>query len=786
MAHTFTSKILKPNAEHTWPVWATLGIYLATAAATTAISYYWYLGGITAGIGLFLTLTSCQFIAVALLGSTVWRYRHSFTVLAQAIFLSGIVSLSWWSVAQPVFTTLVVFFDSVQLAMLSLAWIFLVPIWGTVMTGAFTYAVFRPFLYLKDPYKIHRYSIQYPRIIAIGFFIVVTVAYVVGPLLIRIFTNLPLIEFYKFLILGMVSVLFISLAFFFAHDTLVRPIRKKAQSQMGKLPPVRQVYAWRVFLSSIVISLGAVLFTGTVVFRLYQDVARENVQLILSERLAQAEYDLTTNTNTNIADQAQNLKISQHTTILSNPNADTLLAYSPETATALSAGQTVVINRQEETSVIGILQHPANGQALLVEVPVSDFYTLLRSGVPVYIFASILVLAFSVAISGYFSFALARTLRALSSAVRQARDSTVPFTFSTYTGDELEELSHAFQYYITEANELRAHLEDKVKQRTQELLRVEEEKRRLEVAAAQQETKFEHQRRELAEDAAQQMEEKVQERTAALRDAIRHLEESDRVKSEFISLASHQLRTPLTSLRWAHHALLEGSAGKLNTDQKKVVQTSLDRTLFMLGLVNELLDVTRIEDQEYDLKRVDTPMRTLLEKIVEEFKETADHKHIALTFKAPKTLPSLFIDSNKIKMAVSNIVDNAIKYTPPEGSVVVNAKKTAKDIVIEVSDTGVGIPKEDAYRVFSKFFRAKNAIAMHTNGSGLGLYIAKTIIEKHGGTIALESEPNKKTTVTLTIPIKQREPGELEEESQLKESKLGALNSLIDSDEEQS
>lgn len=724
------------------------------------------------------------------MGVVIWRHWNVFTELAQAILISCIVALSWWSSAQPLFTTLVIFFDQVQVTMLAVAWLLLVPIWGTVMTGMFTYAVFRPFLYLKQPKKIYQYSIQYPRILAVGFFILVLAAYVVGPSMIRIFTNHPDLEFYKFLALGMVTVLFVCLAYFFAHDTLVRPIRKKAQNEMGTPPHVRQVYAWRVFISSSLISFGVLLFIGMVVLRLYQGSVAESVQQLLVERIQQIQVeDKLQGIDQNRRRAA--LQLSEHTTLVAGEIESVLDRYSPEVAAAFMAGEVVALNRQSEETVVGRLVNEDTGEVLFADVPVKDFYTLADAGVQLYVLAAGLVFLFSVAISGYFSFTLAHTLRALSSAVRRARDTVEPFRFSTYTGDELEELSRAFQYYITQTNELRAHLEDKVKQRTAALLKVEEEKRALEVAAAQQQAKFEHQRRELAEDTAEGLEEKVKERTAALRDAIRRLQELDQVKSEFISLASHQLRTPLTSLRWAQHALLENSAGKLTAEQKKIVEATLDRTMFMMGLVNELLDVTRIEDQKYEIKRVPTSVHMLLDEIMQELIEVIKHKKLKLTFDVPKTLPEIDLDANKMKMAVSNILDNAVKYTPAGGAVLVKAREEDAQIVIQIVDTGIGVPKADAYRTFSKFFRATNATRMHTSGSGLGLYIAKTVIEKHGGTISMESEVDKGTTITMKIPmaysrVQEQADVTSKKKKSSKTNKFGAIDSLVESDEQES
>ncbi|MBI1834010.1 MAG: HAMP domain-containing histidine kinase [Candidatus Andersenbacteria bacterium] len=246
----------------------------------------------------------------------------------------------------------------------------------------------------------------------------------------------------------------------------------------------------------------------------------------------------------------------------------------------------------------------------------------------------------------------------------------------------------------------------------------------------------------------------IRERTTALREAIQHLKEIDRVKSEFISLASHQLRTPLTGIRWAHHALLEGQAGVVNEEQRRILERSLDRTQAMMGLVGELLDVARIEDQKYRLLKESTDTGELVRGVVDQFSEAAERRKISLDVSVDSNLPKITIDKTKLNIALGNLVDNAIKYTPPGGKVTVSAMQSDEMVCIKVLDTGIGIPQGDQYRAFSKFFRSSNAIAMHTRGSGLGLYISRTIIEKHGGTIAVDSAEGKGSTFTICLPIR--------------------------------
>lgn len=252
---------------------------------------------------------------------------------------------------------------------------------------------------------------------------------------------------------------------------------------------------------------------------------------------------------------------------------------------------------------------------------------------------------------------------------------------------------------------------------------------------------------------SKEVEKEVRQRTAGLEEAIERLQEIDRVKTEFIALASHQLRTPLTGLRWAIHALLEGQAGTVTSEQRTILTRSLDRAEAMMGLVGELLDVARIEDEGYHLVKEKVNVGEAVELSVDQFKEAASRRDISLVVSVEEDIPELSLDKNKLNIAIANIIDNAVKYTRPGGSVNVRVYKADTWVVISITDTGIGIPKTDVYRTFSKFFRSSNAIAMHTRGSGLGLYIVDKIIRKHSGTVEVQSEEGKGTTFTIKLPI---------------------------------
>ncbi len=233
------------------------------------------------------------------------------------------------------------------------------------------------------------------------------------------------------------------------------------------------------------------------------------------------------------------------------------------------------------------------------------------------------------------------------------------------------------------------------------------------------------------------------------------LVELDVIKSEFVSVAAHQLRTPLTGIKWALAALLEEDSGKLVPAQKKVVRDAFDATNRLTELINDLLNVARVEEGRFGFNFKKQPLMPILEHIGNILKKNAAEKGIEIIWNVPAAdeILSLNLDEEKIAIAFDNMFDNAIKYTLPGGKVTVTVRKEKSNVVIEVEDTGIGISSAQLHRVFSKFFRAENAQLYQTSGTGLGLYVTKNIIEQHGGTITVKSIENKGSAFAIMLPI---------------------------------
>ncbi len=228
----------------------------------------------------------------------------------------------------------------------------------------------------------------------------------------------------------------------------------------------------------------------------------------------------------------------------------------------------------------------------------------------------------------------------------------------------------------------------------------------------------------------------------------------ERMKTEFVSIAAHQLRTPLSAIKWALSLLLEGDAGKLNAEQKNFISKSYDSNERMIVLINDLLDVARIEEGRYLYKLVPAKLENLAQAALSACQEIAAKRNIRLEYLKPaEALPEMMIDAEKITITIQNLIENAIKYTPPGGQVTISLKYDTNKVELSVKDTGVGINQEQQNRLFTKFFRAANVMRMETDGTGLGLFIAKNIIEAHGGQIWCESKENKGSTFSFSLPI---------------------------------
>jgi PAS domain S-box-containing protein len=234
-------------------------------------------------------------------------------------------------------------------------------------------------------------------------------------------------------------------------------------------------------------------------------------------------------------------------------------------------------------------------------------------------------------------------------------------------------------------------------------------------------------------------------------------QEIDRMKSEFISLASHQLRTPLSAIKTYSHMLVDGYMGEVTPSQKKSLRTIISATNRMNELISTLLNITRIESGTIAVTPKLLQMDKISDEVLKELSLMAGDKSIQLTLKRTGTgNMSIKTDSLILKEIITNLVSNAIKYTPDNGSVTINVHPRSHDIQVSVADTGWGIPKYAQDQIFSKFFRAHNIVKRETTGTGLGLYLVKGLLDRLGGKISFVSEEGIGTTFSFSLPRAKR------------------------------
>jgi signal transduction histidine kinase len=230
------------------------------------------------------------------------------------------------------------------------------------------------------------------------------------------------------------------------------------------------------------------------------------------------------------------------------------------------------------------------------------------------------------------------------------------------------------------------------------------------------------------------------------------LEMADRAKSDFVQMVTHELRSPLSAVQSMLRVLEEGYVGPINSKQHDLIQRSKRRISFLLALVNDLLDLAAGKMEQLKGEKKEVVINEIITKVTELMQTSAEEKGLELDVEMSEEPLALIGLEDGLERVFMNLVSNAVKYTPADGSVAVRAWSENDQIKVEVSDTGIGIPEKALPRVFDEFYRAKNAKAMEMEGTGLGLAIAKDVVEQHGGQISVESVVGKGSTFYVTLP----------------------------------
>jgi signal transduction histidine kinase len=229
------------------------------------------------------------------------------------------------------------------------------------------------------------------------------------------------------------------------------------------------------------------------------------------------------------------------------------------------------------------------------------------------------------------------------------------------------------------------------------------------------------------------------------------LAEANRMKSEFISIVSHQLRSPLTNLRWALDFL---SSEKIEAKRFEYYEILKENSIRMGELIDNLLVVSRIEQGRLPFKKEEIDLNSLLKSIIKDSEQFAEASNVKVEFNEDKNLPKIISDSSQIRLLIDNLLANALRYSKSSGKINISLSEKNGQVIFKIQDEGIGIPKNDQKYIFQKFFRGTNAQKKQTQGTGLGLYIAKCVVEGAGGKMGFRSMEDSGAMFWFEIPVK--------------------------------
>lgn len=248
------------------------------------------------------------------------------------------------------------------------------------------------------------------------------------------------------------------------------------------------------------------------------------------------------------------------------------------------------------------------------------------------------------------------------------------------------------------------------------------------------------------------LQQRVEDATRKLRESNKKLKQLNDSKDDFIGMTSHQLRTPLTSIKGYVSLVMDGDAGRINAKQKELLQQAFNSSQKMVYLVSDLLNVSRLKTGKFVIERSPVNLAKLIADEMDQLKAEAASRGLELTYEAPQEFPILPLDETKTRQVIMNFLDNAIYYTPKGGHILAKLEELPHSVEFRVVDDGIGVPKQERHQLFTKFYRAKNAQRARPDGTGLGLYMARKVVTTQGGALIFDSVEGKGSTFGFTFP----------------------------------
>ena len=680
-------------------------------------------------------------------------YRHGEkTVRHQtAVLVMAVVFVFYWGFAT------IHSFLSLHTNTLQLRWLEFAYIWEVVLVGALVaYLVVCTLRFIdrftadksavRDPALLHARIASAPLRASIVYVLVVVFGYAIGSLQLLYFAQFPMTEIVKNVLNGTLAAILSSFVVFFFLERIVSPALKQSGAllEAESLVRHRRISLFKkIYAISGVLALVGVGFFGTTAYGRSQVVLEEALKRQIWQSLIISKANLLQMGDLGDREFEKSLfGGSGGVFLLTRPSLvdafhvpDTLSRLVGSGAFDIGIAERITVDRRDVTKVIGVL--PVDDLHALVAVMfVGDYDTELTRLVFYCIWVFVMLVAVVAIIGTLFARSVTEPIRRIQEGSVRMGTGDFSTPMAVYTNDELEDLSNTLNEASRQLKHSYERLEEEVALRTQEIVKINKEQ--------------EGQILELDEASK-----RLVRRDFELQKANVKLREMDEAKSQFVSIAAHQLRTPLSAIKWTLSMLSNNDFGDLNADQRMASDRALESVDRMVVLVGDLLNVARIEAGQLFYKFEPVQIEDVVERITEEIAAKGREKNLDIAFvRTRKKLPLVRADREKIALAIQSIAENAVRYTPSGGKIrlkVVPRGETECEIV--VADNGIGIPEHQQALLFQKFFRANNAHTQAQEGTGLGLYIAMHIAEAHHGTIRVESEEKKGSVFTVVLPF---------------------------------
>jgi signal transduction histidine kinase len=740
------------------------GLFVAFLAVWVGITGYTFAAIINVSLPYSFSLLAIFFLTLNIFGLPLigaWHKKNHPTIQnLTAVITTAAIFVFYWGPFAPAHS-----FMSLRLDDLQIRWLAFVYIWEVVLVGALVvYLILRTTRFAQQFLDGHVSKtiprhIIHARIAAIPFrgwmMFVVTVifGYVIGSSQLYYFSLLPLSEAIKNLANGSVAAVASGLIIFFSLERILKPARQKSGSlvETEKLKGNRFSLSYKMYAMVGFMAVVSIGFFASIAYDRAQSILETDLQMrmerelyITNERWEAGQRDVS------ISDRRERFGTGGIFEFVVPETQEAFLKgaiFSKETEELLDSFRNDVreravirIDRARTVKIIGLLPVDGRGGHIVGIMFLDDFDRSLTVLLWYVLIITIIIISVVMVVGQLFVKSIIDPIKEIEAAGAYIGRGDFSHHISVHTNDELEDLGRSLDKATRELQGSYIRLEQEVERQTHELAGANERQQKQIV--------------ELDETSRRLM-----RRDEQLEEANARLTIMDEAKTQFVSIAAHQLRTPLSAIKWTFNMLHAGDFGELSSAQEAAVARGVESTDRLISLVGDLLNVARIEAGQVVYAIEKFRIEQVIEKIIEEVTPQANEKHIKISFtKQRRKIPEVMGDAEKIQLALQNIIDNAIAYTSKKGSVKIRIQDLENGTYeVRITDTGIGIPEHQIPLLFQKFFRGENVVKSQIPGTGLGLYVMSNIIHAHGGEIGIESKEGKGTTFIITLPFEVKE-----------------------------